>query len=94
MRALALALLLVSGAAAAAPVDAPPGASSCSGCHGRHGEGAFGPLAGKPADEIAAALAAYRSGAHPASVMTRIAKGFTEPESRAIAEYLSHQEAP
>ncbi|GJE00609.1 c-type cytochrome [Methylobacterium isbiliense] len=92
---LALALLGLGAApAAAGPVPAPPGASSCSGCHGAHGEGAFAPLAGRPASDIAAALAAYRSGERPATVMTRIAKGFTEAESRAIAAYLEQQAAP
>ncbi|RZK86844.1 MAG: cytochrome C, partial [Methylobacterium sp.] len=38
-----------------------------------------------PAAEIAAALAEYRLGVRPASVMSRIAKGFSEEESRAIA---------
>ena len=42
---------------------------------------------GVPEAEIAAAMAEYRSGARPASVMGRIAKGFSEDESRAIAAY-------
>ncbi|ACA17459.1 cytochrome c553 [Methylobacterium sp. 4-46] len=88
------AALAVPPAARAAPLRAPPGASSCSGCHAAHGEGAFGPIAGRPAAEIEEALAAYRAGARPASVMTRIAKGFTPEESRAIAVYLSQQGAP
>ncbi|ACL59434.1 c-type cytochrome [Methylobacterium nodulans] len=94
---LALALLAASlGGARGAPLQAPPGASSCSGCHGPHGEGAFAPLAGRPAEEIAAALKDYRAGTRPATVMTRIAKGFSEEESRAIADYLAQQpqEAP
>ncbi|WP_407518953.1 c-type cytochrome [Methylobacterium oryzisoli] len=92
---LVLALLGLGAAPAAAEtVRAPPGASSCTGCHGAHGEGAFAPLTGRPAADTAAALAAYRSGERPATVMTRIARGFTEAESRAIAAYLEQQAAP
>jgi cytochrome c553 len=47
----------------------------------------MGAIAGRPEAEIAAALATYRSGERPASVMTRIARGFSEEESRAIAAY-------
>ncbi|WP_247637149.1 c-type cytochrome [Methylobacterium sp. 37f] len=69
----------------------PPGASSCAGCHA---EGAaMGAIDGRPETEIAAALNAYRSGERPASVMSRIAKGFSDAESQAIAAYLSRQPA-
>jgi len=70
----------------------PPGASSCAGCHA---EGAaMGALDGRSEAEIATALREYRSGARPASVMGRIAKGFSEDESQAIAAYLAHQGQP
>ncbi|MET7246119.1 c-type cytochrome [Methylobacterium sp. EM32] len=84
MRAGVLLLLLATPAAAAAP----PGASSCSGCHGAQG-GAVPSLGGHAAEDIAASLAAFRTGARPATVMNRIAKGFSESESRAIADYLA-----
>jgi cytochrome c553 len=80
-----LLLLLLAGPAAAA---APPGASSCSGCHGPPG-GAVPSLSGHSAEEIAASLAAFRAGTRPATVMNRIAKGFSEGESRAIAEWIA-----
>lgn len=75
------------------PDTAPPGASSCSGCHGgalRDGQ-TLAPIHGRPAGEIADAMAAFRSGERPATVMTRIAKGFSPEESRAIAEWLEVQ---
>ena len=76
-------------ALAAAAEPAPPGASSCSGCHAA---GALvGTLDGRPAEEIAAALAAYRAGERPGTVMPRIAKGFSEAESRALAEWFAGQ---
>ena len=73
----------------AAELRPPPGALSCAGCHAAGA--AMGVIEGLPEAEIAAALAEYRSGARPASVMGRIAKGFSEDESRAIAAYLSKQ---
>jgi cytochrome c553 len=82
----ALAIVVSSAGAVEAP---PPGASSCSGCHAK---GAAVPaLEGRPADEIESAMVAFRSGERPATVMTRIAKGFTAEEARAIAEWLAAQ---
>lgn len=66
----------------------PPGASSCSGCHGAPG-GAVPSLSGHSAEDIAASLKAFRTGARPATVMNRIAKGFSEPESQAIAAWIA-----
>jgi cytochrome c553 len=71
---------------AAAP---PPGASSCSGCHG----GAAPPtvLAGRDAADTVAALDAFRAGARQATVMDRIAKGFSHDETVAIATWWAAQ---
>lgn len=78
-----LALLLV----AAGPP--PPGASSCSGCHGWRAP--FADLAGRKAADIAGALSDYRTGQRPATVMDRIAKGFSAEESAAIAAWWETQ---
>jgi sulfide dehydrogenase cytochrome subunit len=81
-------LLVALGVLAAAPAAAQPsGAASCSGCHA--GAGPVPGLEGRPATEIAAAMAAFRSGERPATVMDRIAKGFTDDETRAIADWLA-----
>lgn len=70
---------------------APSGALSCSGCHGPPGAGGPVPsLAGRPAQEITAALTQFRSGERAATVMDRIAKGFTDDEIRAIAEWFAN----
>lgn len=79
-------------ALAVTPVEAgdppPPGATACSGCHGLSPAASVGPpIAGRPVAEIVSAMEDYRSGARPATVMQRIAKGFTPEESRAIAEW-------
>jgi sulfide dehydrogenase cytochrome subunit len=80
-----VALATILGTVAAAPP--PPGASSCSGCHG----GAAPPpvLTGRDAADIVAALDAFRAGTRPATVMDRIAKGFSHDESVAIAVWLA-----
>ena len=84
------ALLAVTAAQAA---EAPPGAMACSGCH-PGSAGVDTPatrLIGMKADDILAAMVAFRSGARPATVMDRIAKGFTEPETAAIANWYATQ---
>ncbi len=74
-------------------LGAPPGATSCSGCHGvdARADPTLPAVYGRPAAEIVSALAAFRSGGRPATVMNRIATGFTEDESRAMADWLSRQ---
>ena len=89
-----LALLAVPVAAGTSrAADAPPGASSCSGCHPMHAKVAspVTVLAGRKAAEIAAAMGNYRDGAWVSTIMTRIAKGFTDNEIDAIADWYAKQ---
>jgi cytochrome c553 len=98
-RVLPLAAVLAAAAAPAAPAGAatgpvvapPPGAAACSGCHpaAAPGNAAVPPLDGQPAEEIVAAMLAYRAGERGPTVMDRIAKGFTDDEIRAIAGWLA-----
>ena len=71
----------------------PPGASSCSGCHPASGsvDTPVKQLVGRKPEEIVAAVEAFRSGAKPATVMDRIAKGFTGDEVKAIADWYGAQ---
>jgi len=90
MRLLIAALLSPTLASAA---DPPPGASSCSGCHPAHA-GVDSPvprLVGRDPQAIVAAVQAFRSGAKPATVMDRIAKGFSDDEIAAIAAWYHAQ---
>jgi cytochrome c553 len=64
----------------------PPGASSCSGCHGR--SGGIPAIQAKSADEVAAAMLEYRAGQGSPTVMDRISRGFTEQEIRDIASWI------
>ena len=89
----AILILLVAAVPAAAQPAAPAGAAACSGCHPPAGAGAptVPPLAGRPPDEIVAAMQAFRTGERQATVMDRIAKGFSGEETRAIAAWVSAQ---
>jgi cytochrome subunit of sulfide dehydrogenase len=85
----AIALSLALAGSAAAQSAAPAGASSCSGCHdAKIASPAVPPLMGRPAAEIVSAMEAFRAGSREATVMTRIAKGFNDDETRAIAAWL------
>jgi len=85
-------LLTLSTSAAAQVAAAPPGASSCSGCHdAKIASPSIPPLKGRPAAELTTAMEAFRTGGREATVMGRIAKGYTEDETRAIAAWLSQR---
>ena len=86
----AVVILLLAAAPLAAQPAAPPGAAACSGCHPRAGAGApaVQPLAGRAPEEIVAAMQAFRTGERSATVMDRIAKGFSDEETRAIAAWV------
>jgi cytochrome c553 len=68
--------------------EAPPGAASCLGCHPAAADaGPVAALAKLPAQQIVTALQAFRAGTRPATVMDRIAKGFSDDEIDAIAQW-------
>jgi cytochrome subunit of sulfide dehydrogenase len=85
---LVLAVATLVLAAGAAP---PPGALSCAGCHAEAGrpETGFPVLQGRPAAEVLAALRDFRAGERPATVMDRIARGFSDDELQAIAAWIA-----
>jgi cytochrome c553 len=85
-----LAMLAVTGQAAAQPTSA----AACSGCHAQTADGPVPSLAGRPAQDIVTAMTDFRTGIREATVMDRIAKGFTDEETRAIAEWYAAQEQP
>src|SRR6185295_14737042 len=85
------ALALLSSPACAASPEPPGGAAACSGCHAANAaaETPVPKIYGRKADEIVAAMAAFRSGEKPSTVMGRIAKGYTDDEIRPIAAWLA-----
>jgi cytochrome subunit of sulfide dehydrogenase len=93
---LASALLLASFSAsgpARAADTAPPGASSCTGCHAAQpvANSVIPRIAGRKASDIVQFMREYRSGAWPSSVMGRIAKGFDDQQIDAIAAWFAAQ---
>jgi sulfide dehydrogenase cytochrome subunit len=68
-------------------------AATCANCHAIAAgpASALKPLAGMPADQIIQAMAQYRSGSQPATIMHQIAKGYTEAQVRLLAAYLAAQ---
>ena len=92
-RRLASALVLAMLPAAAFAQSAPPGASSCSGCHAPNAApgSAVPAINGRPAAEMAKAMRDFKSGARLATVMGRIAKGFSDTEIDAIAQWFGVQ---
>ena len=97
MKALCVAVGIATVVAWTPPVlaasEPPPGAAACSGCHaaGAVGGTSVSRLYGRDAGELMTALAGFRDGSVPATVMTRIAKGFSDDELRAIAAWLAAQ---
>ncbi len=89
----AIATVMASSHPVLAASEPPPGATSCSGCH-TSGAAAASPMSrlyGRDAGDIMAAMTGFRDGSLPATVMNRIAKGFTDDELRAIAAWLAAQ---
>jgi cytochrome c553 len=74
----------------AAAQHAPPGALACTGCHDPSVETALS-LKELTAEEIATAVAEFRSGAREATLMNRIAAGFTDAEIESIARWLTRE---
>jgi cytochrome c553 len=89
-----VAVLVGSASAALAALPEPPaGASSCTGCHATtaRADTAVPRLAGRPAADIIAQMHAFKTGQKPSTVMDRIAKGFTDAEVQAIADWYAQQ---
>ncbi|MBR1190223.1 c-type cytochrome [Bradyrhizobium sp. AUGA SZCCT0240] len=97
MRTFCVAIGIATAVAWSSPLLAasipPPGAAACSGCHAA-GAVAASPISrlyGRDAGDIMTAMTGFRDGSLPGTVMTRIAKGFSDDELRAIAAWLAAQ---
>jgi len=89
-----LAAVVMTIAPACAFAAPPPGAASCLGCHAAAGsDSPVVPLSSLKAEQIETAMQAFRSGTRPATVMDRIAKGFSDEEVRAIAQWYASAKA-
>jgi len=78
----------------ATPISAASAANmgnNCFACHGPEGRspGAIPSLRGKSAAVIVKTMHDFKSGARPSTVMGRHAKGYTDAEIAAIADYIA-----
>jgi cytochrome c553 len=84
-------LLALTAHAAASTANGPLLAQACLGCHGPGAAGA-GPLpgiAGRPAAQLVQQMHAFRVNERPATIMGRIARGYSDEEIAAVAAYLA-----
>jgi cytochrome c553 len=70
-------------------------AANCAICHGTEGRAAAGSnvrgLAGRPRQELVQIMAAFRDGSRPATIMHQIAKGYSQAEIEAMADWFARQ---
>jgi sulfide dehydrogenase cytochrome subunit len=92
--ALATGVLTISALAQAAPPSAAMLSNACAGCHGTNG-GSAGPtmpsLGSQSKEAIEAAMKKFKSGERPSTIMGRLAKGYSDAEITAMAEFFSKQ---
>ena len=71
-------------------------AATCTGCHGTDGRtvgNAIPALAGQPKQALLASLRAFKSGDRSATVMTQLAKGYSDADLERIAAFFAAQDA-
>jgi cytochrome subunit of sulfide dehydrogenase len=77
------------------PVGVRSLAANCAACHGTNGQPARGStlagLAGKPRNELLMAMTQFKEGKKPATLMHQLAKGYTDAELEALADFFSKQ---
>jgi sulfide dehydrogenase cytochrome subunit len=83
-----------ASAAFAAPASPEMLANACAGCHGTLGASA-GPsmpnLAGQSKKAFIDSMKGFKSGERPATIMGRLAKGYSDAEIVAMADYFAKQ---
>ena len=93
-----LEMLVLGGLALSSAVFAMPSGemlgNTCAGCHGTNGN-TNGPatpgIAGISSEYFIDAMKGYQDGTRKGTIMNRIAKGYTEDEIKAMANYFSAQ---
>lgn len=94
-------LVQTCSSASAAAADIPaisPGArlaANCVACHGTNGatQGSTLPaLAGQPRQALADSLRAFKAGTRQATIMTQIARGYTDEQIEQLAAFFSAQQ--
>jgi len=70
-------------------------AATCANCHGTNGisVGEVETLAGKPKDELVRKMQEFKRGAKPATIMTQLAKGYSDEQIEVVAGWFAAQKA-
>jgi cytochrome subunit of sulfide dehydrogenase len=70
-------------------------AATCANCHGTGGvsRGEVESLAGKPRDELVRKMQEFKRGAKPATIMTQLAKGYSDEQIEVVAGWFAAQKA-
>jgi len=90
----ASALLVLHASAALADAAAPSGVSTCTACHGAHGEGSAAGvprLAGQNADYMSHALSMFKAGTRASAIMQPIAGALSDSQMRELADFFRAQ---
>lgn len=86
--------LTLGGATLAASPSAAMLANTCAGCHGTDGS-SMGPatpsIAGIKGEYFIETMQAYKDGSRPATIMDRIAKGYSDEEIKLMAGFFAEQ---
>lgn len=86
--------LLTTGSVLAAPPTAEMLGFTCAACHGYDGA-SNGPatpsIAGMPAEYFVETMKAFKTGERPATVMDRIAKGYSDEELEIMAKFFAEK---
>jgi cytochrome c553 len=79
--------------AAPSPLQVRSWAAGCANCHGTNGVAEAGhvSLAGQNAEMLLKNLLDYKEGRRPATLMHQLAKGYSDAELKAIANYFAAQ---
>jgi len=86
--------ILISAVTFAATPSATMLANSCAGCHGTNGS-SVGPasptIAGISVEYFIETMEAYKKDERPSTIMTRIARGYTDEEIKLMADFFAKQ---
>jgi cytochrome subunit of sulfide dehydrogenase len=93
---LSLPVFATGAGAQGSPPPAPLAAQACAGCHGQAGAGAgiTPAIAGRDKQDFIATMRAFRANERPGSIMNRVARGFTDEEYVAMADYFAAARPP
>jgi sulfide dehydrogenase cytochrome subunit len=90
-------LTTAPGLARAEPSIGARLAATCAACHGTAGNtqgSTLPPLAGQPQQTLSATLHAFKSATRQSTIMTQIAKGYTDEQIELLASYFAAQKKP